>query len=173
MKGKWAEGIEPRNFVWVIKDSHAICERPGGDVEHHRRVRRQEEIIWVRQHQFDVLYSLITGSHNLHNYEELGMPFRHRPWPLHDQLAQYMEVFFTEIHGAIAAGLKVLVHKEDVGERLCGLMAAYLLWAGLVPTGPQVTAIAERIFQQRLGPHGRELVEIAIGMESKKESIDR
>ena len=84
-----------------------------------------------------------------------------------------MEVFFTEIHGAITAGLRVLVHKEEVGERLCGLMAAYLLWAGLVPTGPQVTAIAERIFQQRLGPHGRELVEIAIGMESKKESIDK
>ena len=56
MKAKWAEGIEPRNFVWVIMDSLAICERPVGYWEHHRRVRRQEEIIWIRQHEFDVLY---------------------------------------------------------------------------------------------------------------------
>ena len=173
MKGKWAEGIEPRNFVWVIKDSLAICERPGGYGEHHRRVRRQEEIIWVRQHDFDLLYSLIAGSHNLHNYQELGMPFRHRPWPAHDHLAEFMKALFVEIRSAISAGQKVLLHKESVGERLCGLMAAYLLWAGLVPTGPQVTAIAERIFQQRLGPHGRELVEIAMSMETRQETTQQ
>ena len=173
MKAKWAEGIEPRNFVWGIKDSLAICERPGGYGEHHRRVRRQEEIIWIRQHEFDVLYSLIAGSHNLHNYEELGMPFRHRPWPARDRLVQYMDALFIEIHNVISAGQKVVVHKEVVEERLCGLMAAYLLWARLVPTGPQVTAIAERIFQQRLGPHGRALVEIAVGMEPQRKTTEQ
>jgi hypothetical protein len=81
-----------------------------------------------------------------------------------------MEAMFIEIRSAISAGQKVVLHKQLVEERLCGLMAAYLLWAGLVPTGPQVTAIAERIFQQRLGPHGRELVEIAIGMEPQQET---
>ena len=30
MKGKWAQGITPRNFVWVLKDRLAVCERPGG-----------------------------------------------------------------------------------------------------------------------------------------------
>ena len=84
-----------------------------------------------------------------------------------------MEVLFIEIRSAISAGQKVLLHKESVGERLCGLMAAYLLWAGLVPTGPQVTAIAERIFQQRLGPHGRELVEIAMSMETRQETTQQ
>ena len=34
MKGKWAQGITPRNFVWVLKDRLAVCERPG-------RLRRQ------------------------------------------------------------------------------------------------------------------------------------
>ncbi|MEY2406052.1 MAG: hypothetical protein QOG39_968, partial [Acidimicrobiaceae bacterium] len=28
MKGKWAQGIQPRNFAWVIKDKLAVCERP-------------------------------------------------------------------------------------------------------------------------------------------------
>ena len=84
-----------------------------------------------------------------------------------------MEVLFTEIQSAMNAGLQVLLHKEEVGERLCGLMAAYLLWAGMVPTGPQVTALAERIFQQRLGPHGRELVEIAVEMEHQSEGTEK
>ena len=30
MKGKWAQGIQPRNFAWILKDKLAICERPGG-----------------------------------------------------------------------------------------------------------------------------------------------
>ena len=29
LKGKWARGIEPRMFCWVIKDRMAACERPG------------------------------------------------------------------------------------------------------------------------------------------------
>ena len=29
MKGKWAAGIPPRNFTWVIKDRLAMSERPG------------------------------------------------------------------------------------------------------------------------------------------------
>ncbi|MGZ0216795.1 MAG: hypothetical protein ACKVKP_12180, partial [Acidimicrobiales bacterium] len=80
MKGKWAAGIEPRNFAWVMKDQLAVCERPGGYGANHRRVRRQEEIIWLRQQGFDIVFSLIPGSHNLNNYRELGLPFAHRPW---------------------------------------------------------------------------------------------
>ena len=53
LRGKWALGITPRNFTWVIKDCLAICERPGGYGDNHRRVRRQEEIIWLREnHSF-------------------------------------------------------------------------------------------------------------------------
>ena len=26
MKGKWARGIQPRNFIWVIKDRLAAAE---------------------------------------------------------------------------------------------------------------------------------------------------
>ena len=37
MKGKWAQGIKPRNFAWVITDQLAVCERPGGYGANHRR----------------------------------------------------------------------------------------------------------------------------------------
>ena len=80
LRGKWALGITPRNLTWIIKDRIAICERPGGYGENHRRVRRQEEIIWIRENGFGCVISLIPAPHNLHNYDELGVPYRHRPY---------------------------------------------------------------------------------------------
>ncbi len=80
LRGKWALGITPRNFTWILKDKLAICERPGGVGESHRRVRRQEEIIWLRENGFNYVVSIIQATSNLHNYEELNMPFRHRPF---------------------------------------------------------------------------------------------
>ena len=81
VKGKWAQGIVPRNFKWVIKDQFAVCERPGGYGDNHRRVRREEEIIWVKQQGFTCVISLIPSPHNLHNYDEHDVVYRHRPFP--------------------------------------------------------------------------------------------
>ena len=58
----------------------AVCERPGGYGANHRRVRRQEEIIWIREQGFTCVISLIPSPHNLHNYEELGVAYRHLPF---------------------------------------------------------------------------------------------
>ncbi|MEZ5340801.1 MAG: hypothetical protein R2706_04955 [Acidimicrobiales bacterium] len=65
-KGKWAQGIQPRHFRWIIAGKLAICERPGGYGGNHRRVRRQEEIIWIRENRFSFVVSLIPSDHNLH-----------------------------------------------------------------------------------------------------------
>ena len=62
VKGKWAQGIEPRNFRWVIKGSLAVSERPGGYGANHRRVRRQEEIIWVREQGFAPVISIVRAA---------------------------------------------------------------------------------------------------------------
>lgn len=162
MKGKWAEGIQPRNFAWVIKDRLAVSERPGGYGASHRRVRRQEEIIWIRRQGFDVVVSLIPSPHNLHNYDELGQEYLHRPWPAADHLAGYTASLYEEIQGLLDSSQTVLVHQEQVGDRVCGLMAGYLLTAGLVPGGPEAITIVERIFERRLGPEGRAVVEMAL-----------
>ena len=93
LRGKWALGITPRNFTWFMKDKLAVCERPGGYGDNHRRVRRQEEIIWLRENGFGCLISIIPAPHNLHNYDELGPAVpapavhRHRrPGPVAAQL---------------------------------------------------------------------------------------
>ena len=72
LRGKWALGIQPRNFTWIIKDRLAVCERPGGYGVNHRRVRRQEEIIWLRENNFAKVISIIGAPHNLHNDYLLG-----------------------------------------------------------------------------------------------------
>jgi hypothetical protein len=161
MKGKWAQGIRPRNFVWILQDRLGVCERPGGYGSNHRRVRRQEEIIWIREQGFTCVISLIPSPHNLHNYDELGVAYQHRPLGQHDDLATFIAELFAELDDLLAKGGKVLVHQDELGDRICGLMAGYLLYKELVPGGPQAISITEQLCQRQLGPIGREIVALA------------
>ena len=161
MKGKWAQGIQPRNFSWVVKDKLAVCERPGGYGANHRRVRRQEEIIWIREQGFTCVVSLIPSPHNLHNYDELGVTWRHRPFTQGDDAQRFVATFFPEIRTLISEGQKLLVHQDELGDRVSGLMAGFLLWSGMVESGPQAISITEQLVHRQLGPLGRQLVTIA------------
>lgn len=160
-KGKWAQGIKPRHFCWVIDGRLAICERPGGNGANHRRVRRQEEIIWIRENGFDHVISLIPSNHNLHSYDELGVAWKH--WPLtpsldwHDAFAK----IFPELQRLLSSGSRLLLHGEDVSDRMAGLLAGYLLWSSMVPAPTQAVVIVERILARQIGPEGRSLVAIA------------
>lgn len=161
MKGKWAQGIRPRNFSWVIKDRFAVCERPGGYGANHRRVRRQEEIIWVREQGFTRVISLIPASHNLHSYTELEVAWLHRPFPAHEDAEVVMAGLFPELEALLGQGHKVLLHGDEMGDRLAGLVAAYVIWSGLVPDSPKATMLVERMLTRQIGPVGRELVALA------------
>jgi hypothetical protein len=161
MKGKWAQGIRPRNFCWIMKDQLALCERPGGYGANHRRIRRQEEIIWIREQGFGCVISLIPAPHNLHNYDDLGVAWRHRPFGSDDDPVTYLAGLYAEIKELVSSGAKVLMHGEEVGDRICGAVAGFLLWDGLVDTGPRTISVVEQITHRQLGPYGRELVSVA------------
>jgi hypothetical protein len=161
MKGKWAQGIQPRNFSWVVKDKLAVCERPGGYGANHRRVRRQEEIIWIREQGFGCVVSLIPSPHNLHNYDELGVIWRHRPFTQGDDAQRFIATFFPELRTMLSEGQKVLVHQDELGDRVSGLMAGFLLWSGMVESGPQAISITEQLVHRQIGPLGRHLVTIS------------
>lgn len=158
MKGKWAQGIEPRNFTWIIRERLAVCERPGGYGHNHRRVRRQEEIIWVRENGFDLVVSLSPSPHNLHNYDELGVRWCHLPYAGLSDGAEAMLVVFQTLTEALDAGQQVLVHREELGDFVCGLVAGYLRYTGLIEAGPDVIVAMEQLISRPLGPVGRELV---------------
>ena len=161
LKGKWAQGIQPRNFAWVIRDRLAICERPGGYGANHRRVRRQEEIIWLREQAFSSVISIIPSPHNLHNYDELGVSYLHRPFASTDDVRTYLTALYPELHGLLTAGGKIVFHGEEVGDRIAGLVGGYIRWAGLVPEAHQTINVIEAITARQLDPFGRSLVAMA------------
>ena len=79
LRGRWAQGLQPRYFTWVIKDRLGAGERPGGFARNHRKVRRQEELIWLSVNGFTHIVSLLDSPHNLHAYEEANLPYVHVP----------------------------------------------------------------------------------------------
>jgi hypothetical protein len=161
VKGKWAAGISPRNFAWIIKDHLAVSERPGGYARTHRRVRRQEEIIWIREQGFNRVVSLLPSPHNLHAYDELGVHWEHFPLASHADAAVVLADLYPALRGWLNVGERVLVHQEELGDRIQGVMAGYLVYGGLVPSPAEAISILERITQRQMGPPGRELVSIA------------
>jgi hypothetical protein len=158
LRGKWALGITPRNFTWVIKDRLAICERPGGYGENHRRVRRQEEIIWLRENRFDLVISTIAAPHNLHAYEELNMPYRHRPFGGIDDANLFLRAFYKELQTMLSKDMKLIIHAEEVGDRILGIMGGYIRWSGMVDDPSQAIIITERIGGRQLDTWARELI---------------
>ena len=72
--------------------------------------------------------------------------------------------FYPELRDLLASGAKVLIHGEELGDRLSGMIAGYLVWAGLLPTGPKAISLTERLVQRQLGPMGRELVTVALSL---------
>ncbi|MGF1595590.1 MAG: hypothetical protein ACFCVK_01455 [Acidimicrobiales bacterium] len=160
-KGKWAQGIQPRQFHWIIQDRLALCERPGGYGQNHRRVRRQEEVIWIRENGFSYVISLIPSDHNLHSYDELGMPWKHWPFAPSTNLDAALPQFYAELGNLLGGGKQLLVHMEEVGDRMAGFMAGYLRWTGMVPVTFEAITVLERILGRQMGPTGRAIVAAA------------
>jgi len=158
VKGKWAAGIVPRNFTWVLKDRFAVSELPGGFAPNHRRVRRQEEIIWLRVQGFDRVISLLPSPHNLHAYDEGELVWAHYPLVHGVDPRAVLEECYTDLADSLGAGKRVLMHQEELGDRVMGVVAGFLVWSGRIPTTPQAVAMVEHMIGRQMGPAGRELV---------------
>ena len=169
LRGRWAQGLQPRNFTWIIKDRMAAAERPGGFARNHRKVRRQEELIWLRREGFTRIVSLLDSPHNLHAYEEAGLVAEHLPLGRPDELIDHLRVIYLRVGDWLDdPGEKMFVHHEEFGDRLLGFLAGYLLYAGLIPQGPQAVAIIEKLGGRTLGTDGREIVATVITQELKR-----
>ena len=173
MKGKWAAGIPPRNFTWVIKDRLAISERPGGFAPNHRKVRRQEELIWLIGHGFTRMLSILDSPHNLHAYEEAGIPYAHVPIGRHDEWPDRLPALYTLLGAWLRdPNERVLIHHEEFGDRLLGVLAGYLLYSGLVTEGPHAVVVVEKITGRQLSSVAREIVAVTVNDQIVGESAD-
>ena len=163
MKGRWAQGLEPRAFCWIIKERLAASERPGGFARNHRKVRRQEELIWLSVHGFTHVVSLLDSPHNLHAYDEAGIAYVHVPLGPRDELVPRLEA----VYGTLVKLLddpeeKLFVHHEEFGDRLLGVMGGYLLYAGLVDRGTHAIAMIEKLTGRSIGSLGREIIAVTV-----------
>ncbi len=151
-------GLEPRGFKWVIAGRLAISERVGGYGFQHRRVRREEEIIWLAEQGVNTVVSLMSGNQNQAAYEGATLRFFH--YPIEDDLdpGEVDEVFSVLDEAMDAPGASVLVHSELIGDLLVGLMGGYLVHSGLVKDPIIATSIIQEISGRPLGPEGRGLI---------------
>ena len=150
-------GLEPREFKWVIAGRLAISERIGGYGFQHRRVRREEEIIWLTTQGINTVLSLMPGNQNQAAYESASLRFFH--YSIEEVLDpdDVGDVFALLDEALGESGASVLVHRELIGDLLVGLMGGYLVHSGLVKDPVIATSVIQEITGRALGPEGRGL----------------
>ena len=62
---------------------------------------------------------------------------------------------YREIHELLRTGTKVIVHGEEVGDRIVGVMGGYIRWAGLIDDDTQAITVTERLAGRQLDPFAR------------------
>ncbi|MHB1510226.1 MAG: hypothetical protein ACYCST_18990 [Acidimicrobiales bacterium] len=166
MRGRWAAGIVPRNFAWIVQDRLAVSERPGGYAPNHRKVRRQEELLWLRAQGFHRVVSLLTSSHNLHAYGEFNLAWSHFPLSLtaDAEAESTLGDLYPAMYEWLRSGERVLVHQDELGDRLMGVMAGYIRWSGILADDPRAIAVVEQILSRQMGSAGRRLVAMVGGL---------
>ncbi len=159
MRGKWAAGIEPRNFTWVFEGRLAVSERPGGATRVHRKVRRDEEMLWLKRMGFTRIISILPPNNlpeadfAVHGIEITHVVLRDGPGQRDSLVACY-----EDLRDSFKRQSVVLLHGDEVTDRLLGLIAGFLVWVGKVPSDTMAIAMTEQKFKSSIGSDGRSLV---------------
>jgi hypothetical protein len=147
----------------VIKERLGAGERPGGFARNHRKVRRQEELIWLSVNNFTHIVSLLDSPHNLHAYEEAHLAYVHVPLGPRDELLPRLAAIYSTLAKLLEdPDEKLYMHYEEFGDRILGVLAGYLIYAGIVDNGPHAISIIEKLTSRSLDSEGREIVSITL-----------
>jgi hypothetical protein len=158
VRGKWAAGIEPRNFTWVFRGRLAVSERPGGSTMVHRRVRRDEELVWLKRQGFTRVLSILPAMQNLGAYTEHGFSVGHYALRQGPGQRENLLACYRDLRESLEGTDVVLLHGDEVSDRLLGLIAGFLVWSERVATGTMAIAMTEQRFKTSIGPEGRSLL---------------
>jgi hypothetical protein len=139
----------------VYKGILAISERPGGSTTVHRRVRRDEELLWLKHQGFGRVISILPVMQNLSSYFEHGLTASHYALRGGPQQREVLEACYKDLANSMQNNVTVLLHSDEVSDRLLGVIAGYLVWTKKVPTTSQSIALVERLFKRSIGPDGR------------------
>jgi hypothetical protein len=95
----------------------------------------------------------------LHAYEEAGLAYVHVPLGPHDELPPRLAAIYSTLSKLLEnPEEKLYLHHEEFGDRLLGVLAGYLLYAGIVDNGPHAISIVEKLTSRSLDASGREIV---------------
>lgn len=151
--------LRPRGFRWIITSRLAVSERLGGLGVAHRKVRRQQEVLWLQKEAgiTDVV-SLLANNQNIKVYRDSGFG-AHRVPIGPEVMEDERRSLYDKLRDLLSdPETRVLVHREIIDEDLGGLMSGFLVDTGLVPDPVQAVAIVEQILGRPLGARGRSLV---------------
>ncbi len=155
-------GLKPREFVWVIKGRLAVSERIGGYGIQHRRVRREEEIVWLRDEAgVNTVVSLLAGTQNLASYRDSGFRVLGEPLTGEYEPEDVARVFATLDHALEDPQAVVLVHRDILDDTVSGILAGYLVHSRMIADPILAAALIQEILGRPLGPEGRSLIPVA------------
>ena len=150
-------GLEPRDFTWVVQSRLAVSERVGGYGFQHRRVRREEEIVWLKSAGVTSVLSLLDGNQNMAAYSEFGLATHHQPLP--DLDPAIVRKVFEAMDAALApVGSVLLVHRDTIDDSVAGVLAGYLVHSGLIVDPIVAMAAIQEILKRPLGPEARAII---------------
>ena len=64
----------------------------------------------------------------------------------------------SSVRELITHGHKVIVHGDELGDRIVGIMGGYIRWAGLVEDSTKAIAMTERLTGRQLDPFARDVI---------------
>ncbi len=150
-------GLEPREFTWVIQSRLAVSERVGGYGFQHRRVRREEEITWLKNAGITCILSLLDGNQNMASYEESELVAYHEP--LSDLELDAVRAVFDAMDLALSSPDEVLlIHRDIIDDAVAGVLAGYLVHSGLIDDPIVAIAAIQEILKRPLGPEARAII---------------
>jgi hypothetical protein len=161
MSKKDVPGLEPRGFRWVIAGRLAVSDRIGGSGFQHRRVRREEEIAWLKEQGINTVLTLLPAGQNKAAYEEAG--FRvvvHTVEEAPPEIEDLPEIYGAMDRALNVRGASVLFHRDTIDETVAGLLAGYLVHSALVRDPIIATSVIQEILGRPLGPEGRSLIPV-------------
>lgn len=151
-------GLEPRGFKWVIAGRLAMSERIGGYGFQHRRVRREEEITWLKDQGINAVLTFLPSNQNHSAYEAADFRVFHRAIESELEDEDIVEIFSLFDEAMEPAGTSLLVHGDLIDDVLIGLLAGYLVHGGLIQDPIIATSVIQEIAGRPLGPEGRRLI---------------
>ena len=151
-------GLKPNDFHWIIEGRLAVSDCIGGGGLTPRKIRREEEVQWLKSQGINSIFSLLNSDFNLKNYQEVG--FRTYHFPLGEEIDKdSLKIIFEAIKEALSdKDRKLLIHREILDEEIPGILAGYLIYSKLLKDPILARTILEKILEKPLSPKAIALI---------------